>query len=142
MAWSRLEDRLDKKQISLVLAGPILRQVTENTVTIWVPLKQQAAAVTLNVYDLDREPGHAILMTGCATTPVGKNLHIVAIRARKDNAPLEGHVYFYDLDFKSMSPSTHWNFSQVVTKKISLPVCISSRPDLTLCGLLRCPRAT
>ncbi len=120
MAWQKLRERLNG--LPLLLAGPILRQVTEHAVTVWVALKQKAT-VTLNVYNLDRDPGRPILMTGNrATTAVGKNLHIVAVTARKENTLSEGLVYFYDLDFKSVSPPMHWNFSEAVSKPNSPPV--------------------
>ena len=39
-------------ELPLVLAGPILRQVTTDAVTVWVALKQ-SATVTPTVYDSD-----------------------------------------------------------------------------------------
>jgi hypothetical protein len=99
-----LKDRWDA--VPFLMAGPILRQVTQDAVTVWVALKRPAT-VTLNVYDQDKDPGGTQLMTATGPTiAVGKNLHIVAITARKKSALSEGHVYFYDLGFNASTPLT------------------------------------
>jgi len=59
MAFTKLADRL--KNLPLVLAGPILRQVTKDSVTVWIALKQ-SATVTLNVYDSDNPQTRKLLI--------------------------------------------------------------------------------
>src|SRR6516225_1332729 len=87
--------------LPLVLAGPILRKVTETSVTVWFALKQ-AATVTVTVSN-----AQGALLTGSGVTcAVGTNLHIVAVTANKiapvnpAGTPLGfGMVYFYDATF-------------------------------------------
>ena len=112
MAFTKLADRL--KNLPLVLAGPILRQVTKDSVTVWIALKQ-SATVTLNVYDSDNPQTRKLLIDPAsrATTAVGTNLHIVAVTARKQGTLSEGHIYFYDLTFTSAGQT--FTLSQAVT---------------------------
>jgi hypothetical protein len=112
MAWSKLATRLN--ELPLILAGPILRQVTRHAVTVWVAL-QQKADVTLTVYDSDREPGRTTLMqANRPTAAIGKNLHIIAVTAHANNALSEGKVYFYDLEFSA--PPVMARLAQAITK--------------------------
>jgi hypothetical protein len=89
-----LKDRL--ATLPLVLAGPILRRVTPNSVTVWLALQQQAS-VTLTVTDNN----NTTAATGNrSTVAIGKNLHIVAVTAQPTSGVLkEGIVYQYDLSF-------------------------------------------
>ena len=98
MAWTT---PLKLATLPLVLAGPILRKVTETSVTVWFALKQ-AATVTVTVSN-----AQGALLTGSGVTcAVGTNLHIVAVTANKI-APANtagtllgfGTVYFYDATF-------------------------------------------
>lgn len=96
MAFSSLTARLDS--LPLVLAGPILRQVTESSVTVWVALKRNST-VTLKVFDKKKNQ----MMEGTAnTTAIGKSLHVVAVTAHL-LSPLdklvENTIYQYTLDF-------------------------------------------
>src|SRR6266849_3327714 len=96
MAWTRLADRLNT--LPRLLAGPILRRVTEESVTVWVALKT-GAKVTLSVKDDQRVE----IMTGNRhTVAIGTNIHIVAVTAfrKPSSAGLkEGMIYQYDLVF-------------------------------------------
>lgn len=40
MAWTRLADRINLPDMPLVLAGPMLRKVTQSSVTVWVAVKE------------------------------------------------------------------------------------------------------
>jgi hypothetical protein len=93
MAWESLATRLDT--LPNVIAGPLLRQVTHDAVTVWVALRR-AGTVTLNVFD-----GQQKVMVGTRpTVAIGKNLHMVAVTANR--LPpwelKEGKIYTYDLD--------------------------------------------
>jgi hypothetical protein len=119
MAWSSLASRI--RDIPLVLAGPILRQVTADAatgncaVTVWVAL-QQSCDVILTVYDKDQGPTRRTLMQGQReTTGVGKNLHIVAVTARAQHALTEGKIYFYDLQFKNQTSHMEWTLAEAIT---------------------------
>jgi hypothetical protein len=96
MAFSSLAGRLDR--LPLVLAGPVLRQVTESSITVWVALKRSFTAF-LTVFD-DKQRR---VMDGFAdTTAIGKSLHVVAVTARllsPSDKLVENIVYQYKLDF-------------------------------------------
>jgi hypothetical protein len=100
--WSALATRLDDAPV--IVAGPILRQVTETAVTVWLALKVPAD-VTLAIYDRDSGAGRVKLGEGKRkTTAIGRNLHIVAVTSHPTSAltggkMTEGRVYFYDLTF-------------------------------------------
>src|SRR5262245_49154675 len=81
-----------------VLAGPVLRKVTPDAVTVWLALRV-GANVTLKVPGAD--PSRPLVGTR-HTVAVGTNLHVVAVTApRNPSAPAlsEGVVYPYDLTF-------------------------------------------
>jgi hypothetical protein len=85
----------------LVLAGPILRQVTPNAVTVWFALRKPAL-VSLRVFD-PGAPGDSLMDTAKvpssdpgATTRIGENLHIVALTVRADTPLVPGQIYCYD----------------------------------------------
>jgi hypothetical protein len=77
MAWVSLSKRLST--LPLVLAGPILRRVEKDSVSVWVALKE-ARTLTLTVYD----DGNQVIMTSAArpTVALGVHLHIALITAK------------------------------------------------------------
>jgi hypothetical protein len=98
MSWDHLATRLTK--VPLVLAGPILREVTPHRVTVWVAL-QRACEVTLSVY-----AGMAPVARKLVETPpqrtvkIGLHLHVLALTAQLTTEHLApGVVYLYDLSF-------------------------------------------
>src|SRR5882757_2991427 len=94
MAWPDLASSLDG--LPLVLAGPLLRRVTAQTVTVWFALKAEASVV-LGVHDLS---GNAAGVSDPTTTiPVGAHLHLLAITAAMETPLAAGQVYTYDLSF-------------------------------------------
>jgi hypothetical protein len=96
MAWTSLQNSLGNKP--RVLAGPILRRVTPNSVTVWLAMRV-GGDVTLTVLDALNAP----LATGHRhTVAVGTQLHIVCVTAvPATGAPdlVEGVVYRYNLAF-------------------------------------------
>lgn len=113
MAWISLGASLATKP--LVLAGPMLRQVTEHAVTVWVAL-QKSAEVTLKVYDKDQGANRQPLMEAKRETAgIGKNLHIVAVTARKPNALAGGKIYFYDLQFNELVSHGESTLGEAIT---------------------------
>jgi hypothetical protein len=94
MPFESLSKRLN--DVARVLAGPLLRKVTPQSVTVWLALRI-GAIVKLTVRD-----GHDIVMEGSrATVAIGSNLHLVAVTAM-DASPgklHEGVIYSYDLTF-------------------------------------------
>jgi hypothetical protein len=106
MAWTRLATRLESESIPLVIAGPMLRKVTDSSVTVWLAL-QKKAEVTLDVYSTDAQVASSLLSGKRKTVRVGRNLHIVAVTAERGNKPAltPGTVYYYDLSFATDSGS-------------------------------------
>jgi hypothetical protein len=92
MAWQPLSNRLPN--LPIVLAGPILRRVTPDSVTVWLALKEQKT-VTLEVYDRS----NALRLIGSRqSVAVGKNLHIVAVTAEQGTGELvPGQNYTYNI---------------------------------------------
>jgi hypothetical protein len=103
MAWKKLADRLDK--LPLILAGPILRQVTPTAVTVWVALTQPAK-VSLSIYKGNEDQPVWSPPGSRQTTALGKSLHVVAVTARGTAALTEGTVYGYDLAFDVIPSAT------------------------------------
>ena len=67
--WTDLKDRFAQNKLPLVLAGPILRQGTQTSVTVWVALLR-GANVTLNIYDSDTA-SQDLMHGSLKTTPIG-----------------------------------------------------------------------
>jgi len=97
VAFTSLSVRLPG--LPYVLAGPILRRVTDKSVTVWVALKKKFL-VTLKVTD---DKNTEVASGSQDTVAIGANLHVVAVTAHP--APgkdlKEGIVYWYDLDYGS-----------------------------------------
>jgi hypothetical protein len=82
--------------LPLILAGPILRRVTDSSVTVWVAI-QGSADVTLSIRSGDPDAGSQIAEGTAPTVSVGQNLHIVAVTVPVKLVP--GVVYTYDMFF-------------------------------------------
>jgi hypothetical protein len=104
VAFSPLTDRIaaSPPQIPLVIAGPILRRVDGDEVTVWVALRA-ARSVTLTVSETTGATATEVMAGNRATVAIGDNLHVVAVTAIPPS-PLQGllpgTVYAYDLDFE------------------------------------------
>jgi hypothetical protein len=105
MPWVDLQHSLGDR--ARVIAGPVLRRVTDRSVTVWLAMRV-GATVTLTVLDPQGTP----VLTN--TTPqrsvaLGRNLHIIAVTATVTSPVLtEGVVYRYSLSFvfDDKSPGT------------------------------------
>ncbi|MFJ1596542.1 peptidoglycan-binding protein [Streptomyces sp. NPDC088261] len=84
---------LDFAALPLVLAGPVLRRVDSDSVTVWLALKE-ARKVTLDVFEGAngvRTPADTVMSGTRVTTPLGPHLHLVAVTARaRPAAPPDG----------------------------------------------------
>jgi hypothetical protein len=91
-----------------VLCGPILRRVTEDSVSVFVALSKPAT-VTLSIFN-ENAPDIPIGggMAGSApTVPLGQRLHVIVVTARFPDplgpyALKAGQLYSYDLDFSNI----------------------------------------
>src|SRR6516162_7612214 len=89
--------------LPLILTGPILRRVTDKSVTVWIALRE-TALVTLQIRSGDISGavnvGNAATR---ATVAVGRHIHIVAITAQVNLVPEV--IYTYDLSFQLYTPA-------------------------------------
>ncbi|NJM76480.1 MAG: hypothetical protein HC852_12675 [Acaryochloridaceae cyanobacterium RU_4_10] len=95
--------QFDLAQLPLILAGPILRRVEPESVTVWLAL-QSPCQVRLRVIpsDLSAPSRSQPILTGTAQTiALGKSLHVVAVTARADRSEtlVSEVLYAYDLSF-------------------------------------------
>jgi hypothetical protein len=86
--------------LPLVLAGPIVRRVEPDSVTVWLALRQ-AREVTLRVYETsgDGSRFREVMRGVRQTVSVGLRLHIVAVTATGTEALEWGQSYCYNVDF-------------------------------------------
>lgn len=84
--------------LPLVLAGPVVRRVEPDAVTVWLALRRPAE-VRLRVISL--EQGDALMHGSRPTVPLGDHLHVVAVTAASTSeAALErGGIFGYDIGF-------------------------------------------
>lgn len=95
----KLEYGGTKEAVPLVLAGPILRRVESDAVTVWVALRD-SRNVTLNVYGTTGDTSSIDLTGDRDTMRLGENLHVVAVTASASSPTLQaGAAYEYDLSF-------------------------------------------
>jgi hypothetical protein len=100
----------------LIIAGPILRQVTERSVTVWL-VTQTKVDVTLSVYDRDVALGRLEMGNGKrATVALGTHCHVVAVTARINGALSEATNYFYDLILTTHGPPISQHLVEALTK--------------------------
>src|SRR5205807_6872167 len=101
MSWTPLSERFTA--LPLILAGPLLRRVEPQSVTVWLALKEPRI-VTLRVYARN-EAGDLVQQCEGAhhTIRLGTRLHIVAVTARASAGALLhwGGLYYYDLFFQA-----------------------------------------
>ncbi|HZN72560.1 MAG TPA: hypothetical protein VFC00_12900 [Micromonosporaceae bacterium] len=97
MPWTPLSERW--ASLPLVLAGPVLRRVQPDLVTVWVAVKTHQQ-VTLLVLDA---AGDTVLTGARETAQLGPGCHLVAVTARPATAQAPrlrpGVLYHYDLAF-------------------------------------------
>ena len=97
------------EQLPLIIAGPILRNVQTDKVTVWLALKQPETVV-LKVLETSANGsglGKTILASKHRTVALGKNLHVLAITATPVASKMlvPGKIYAYNLYFESANIS-------------------------------------
>ena len=101
MSWTPLAQRFTA--LPLILAGPLLRRVEPQSVTVWLALKE-SRRVTLRVYARNDAGDLVLQCEGTRRTiRLGNNLHIVAVTANAGmDTPLRwGGLYYYDMFFQA-----------------------------------------
>lgn len=96
MAWSSLSTRIDN--LPLVIAGPILRRTEKSNVSVWLALKEDAGAMTLNIYN---GVGATPVMSSPPTNAVklGDKFFVVLLTAKGNTNLSAGVNYEYDISF-------------------------------------------
>jgi hypothetical protein len=100
MSWIPIAERFTA--LPLILAGPLLRRVESQSVTVWLALKEPCI-VTLRVY-VKNDAGDLVehCMGTRKSVRLGDYLHIVAVTAyARAEALLWGEMYYYDLFFQT-----------------------------------------
>jgi hypothetical protein len=103
MAWKPIADRI--ATLPMVLAGPILRRVEKDNVSVWLALKEPCLAkdqkqLSLEVYDSGTGTVKgSLVMSGCRdTVSLGEHLHIVVLTAKASGILLRpGVTYSYNV---------------------------------------------
>ncbi len=140
MSWDRLAARLNS--LPLVLAGPILRQVTTTSVTVWVSTMSSVSA-TLKVFN---DKGVEVARGTEQSVAVGVGLNIVAIKAviPDSTQPLtENVVYRYDIEFvlagttSTLKLSQQPDIAKLVYQPCTLPSFSLPPADLTKLRLVQ-----
>ena len=103
--YSAIQFLPELEQLPLVIAGPILRHVRSDRVTVWLALKRPETVV-LKVFTTELGNGsqleRKIIQIQQRTVALGKNLHILAIAASLVGELLvPGQIYAYDLHFQN-----------------------------------------
>lgn len=99
MPWTSLSGRLP---LPLILCGPIVRRVQNDSVSIWIALKE-AATVELSVFPTESSTTPD-LQASAPTRQLGEHLHVAVVTAKAANDASrldDGRIYYYDLDFGS-----------------------------------------
>lgn len=98
--FTSLSTRLGSGQVPFIIAGPMLRRVTPDEVNVWVALRKPSANLKLDVLDKDTNGTVLFSSAPTATIPLGTNLHLACISAKKGSGQsplLRGTIYFYKL---------------------------------------------
>jgi len=115
VTWTSLDSRIGN--LPTVLAGPILRTVTETSVTVWLALKE-FATVTLTIHNSDAATAPAIeTPTPVPARRIGPKLYIVAVTANLSTKLALGRLYFYRLSFATASGTK--NLAEATGRSIS-----------------------
>jgi hypothetical protein len=97
MAWTPILKRPNGvASFPRVLAGPILRQVSPTSMSVWFALRTQGT-ITVRVYDDANSQIAASDPTQCA--PVGTNLFFALVTVSIASPLTEGKIYLYDAMF-------------------------------------------
>ncbi|WP_310485665.1 PhoD-like phosphatase [Chamaesiphon sp. VAR_48_metabat_403] len=121
-------------ELPLILAGPMLRHTTPESVTVWVALKA-ACRVTLQIFDTQasgHQIGRSLFAGSRETIALGAHLHIVAVTATAQQgteltavggkpALLENGIYAYDLTFSQLDRVEADRSSPQIVSMVNMP---------------------
>jgi hypothetical protein len=112
-------------ELPLILAGPMLRHTTPESVTVWVALKA-ACHVTLQIFDTEdngHQIGRSLFAGNRETIALGKHLHIVAVTATApQGAELTADcIHAYDLTFSQLDRVEADRSSPQIVSMVNMP---------------------
>ena len=131
MAFNSLASRISN--LPLVICGPILREVNQKSVSVWVAL-QEKRNVGLTVFINEDADELVEQFSGSASTvAIGDHLHIAVVTAIAPEEMLPGQIYYYNLFFEASEPparnSENLESSGVINFKINYEFEDSLGPD-------------
>lgn len=112
MAWESLstrkgiDDKVGIEGLPLVLAGPIVRKVTNKSVSVWIAIKQADPNIELKIFEDDAEKILKSRGPG-STIQLGQYLYVALITIElEDTNELKSDIlYYYNIYFKSGAKS-------------------------------------
>ena len=120
--------------LPIILAGPILRCVLEDSVTVWIALREPKR-VTLEVFALSGGPAK-MTSVPTQTVRIGANLHILSLKAQSEfRVLLPNQIYTYNLKFESVAASTPAH-GDLFTKGFLVPGNFNDGPAPNAPGLV------
>lgn len=106
----------EQRLLPLVLCGPVLRRVTENSVTAWIAFSVSPGVTTLTVKNSDSTNSYRFHGSAQRVLQTGQNLYLCCITANTTNSPLiPGEQYYYDIDFEHAGVFYHLADNSVLT---------------------------
>ncbi|BAZ52407.1 hypothetical protein NIES4103_50680 [Nostoc sp. NIES-4103] len=128
------------QDMPLILAGPILKHIEPESVTVWVALKLPCQ-VELKVYDTTNNGtviGNSLLEGKRSTVALGKSLHVVAVTARftQRECLSSDRIYAYDLQFTHQASQTQQTLQQALLsnrfKSVNISYFAHQKPTFVL----------
>ena len=132
MAFTKLQGRLDS--LPLILAGPIVRRVEPEAVTIWVALRRKRR-IRLEIYDA---AGQIVASGQHDTIAIGTNLHIACVTAKPATPFTPGTTFQYNLFFDHLGgsddiPSGGDLFAPRIFSPATLPLLAEAETRNAIC---------
>lgn len=98
MAFTSISSRISN--MPLVLVGPILRKVTDSSVSVFIVTKE-SKTVTLSVFDSEN---NVLLSRSASTVQLGEHIHVLVITASGNDGTLyPNHVFHYNISFNGVA---------------------------------------
>jgi hypothetical protein len=105
MAFKPLKNRID--DLPLVICGPVLRSVNDDSVTVWIVLRKERN-VRLSVFIREENDSMTEKFSNAGKTiQVGENFHVAVITAKASEKMRVDQLYFYNLFFDDGAVPNH-----------------------------------
>ncbi|MBI4783125.1 MAG: PhoD-like phosphatase [Oscillatoriophycideae cyanobacterium NC_groundwater_1537_Pr4_S-0.65um_50_18] len=122
--------------LPLLLAGPVLRQVTPESIAVWMALKQPCQ-VELTVHGTTQNGaaiGDPLFAGSRITVALGERLHVVVVTARVNagQALVPDRLYAYDLQFTPSDTHPPSDPHLQLPQTLQQALCSDRFPDVTI----------